>query len=110
MSSMVHYVGKLTPTGKEVSEYVADNAGLQSDGLSELFEYKYCETAYSSFVDGLVFEVEKTEKVAKDCTGIFSASKNEDGTIDFEIRYYDGGYTFDDALDLAIEEIGLNAT
>lgn len=40
-----------------------------------------------------------------DYEDIFHASKNEDGTIDFLLRYYNGGSSFDEALIIAINKI-----
>ncbi len=36
---------------------------------------------------------------------IFNASKNEDGTIDFLLRYYNGGCSFNEALTTAINKM-----
>lgn len=40
-----------------------------------------------------------------DYADIFNASKNEDGTIDFLLKYYNGGCSFDEALTTAIDKM-----
>ena len=40
-----------------------------------------------------------------DYADIFHASKNEDGTIDFLLKYYNGGCSFDEALITAIDKM-----
>jgi len=40
-----------------------------------------------------------------DYQDIYNASKNEDGTIDFLLRYYNGGCSFDEALTTAIKNM-----
>ena len=40
-----------------------------------------------------------------DYADIFNASKNEDGTIDFLLKYYNGGCSFDEALTTAINKM-----
>ena len=40
-----------------------------------------------------------------DYADIFNASKNEDGTIDFLLRYYNGGCSFNEALTTAINKM-----
>ena len=35
---------------------------------------------------------------------IFESNKNDDGTINFHVMYYNSGCSFDEAIDEAIEE------
>ena len=46
-----------------------------------------------------------SEDNINDYTDIFNASKNEDGTIDFLLRYYNGWCSFDEALTTAIDKM-----
>ena len=46
-----------------------------------------------------------SEDYIDDYADIFNASKNEDGTIDFLLRYYNGGCSFDEALNTAINKM-----
>jgi len=41
MSETVHYIGKLKPTGKTVSEYAGDVEIPEGDTLDEYFEGEY---------------------------------------------------------------------
>jgi len=100
MSETVHYIGKLKPTGKTVSDYI-DYKIPENYTLKEFFDEKYYKAAYA--IDDQVFEVEKAE--FDDCDDILIASKNDDGSIDFQVKYYNGGCSFSEALDCAIKQL-----
>jgi CRISPR/Cas system-associated protein Cas10 (large subunit of type III CRISPR-Cas system) len=89
MSETVHYKGKLIPTGKTLKEF-DPNAHDISD---------HCEKAVD--IDGLVYEVQK--EYIDPYSDIFKSSKNDDGTIDFEIKYYNGACCFYEAIDYALK-------
>lgn len=88
MSEMVHYKGKLTPTGKTLAEFDSD-----ADDIYDHY-YKAVE------IDGMVYTVEKESYELND--DIFESKKNDDGTIDFEVKYYNGGCGFNEAIDEAL--------
>ena len=90
MSETVHYKGKLTPTGKTLSEF-----DPEADDI-----YDHYQDAVE--IEGLVYTVEK-ESIDPD-DSFFRSTKNEDGSIDFEIRYYNGGCGFNEAIDYALED------
>tara|TARA_R110002049_G_scaffold143473_3_gene305578 strand:+ start:131 stop:400 length:270 start_codon:yes stop_codon:yes gene_type:complete len=89
MSETVHYKGKLIPTGKTLEEY--DPTAIDSDDLNE----------DAVEIKGLIFEVEKEDHQYSD---IFTSSKNDDGSINFEVKYYDGGCGFSEAIDYALKD------
>lgn len=91
MSDTVHYKGKLTPTGKTLEQYAGKDADIYDDALYN----KVVE------IDGLIWEVSKED--IDPCADIFRATENEDGSISFEVRYYNGGCCFTEAIDTAIE-------
>jgi len=88
MSDTVHYKGKLTPTGKTLKEFDGEAGDI----------FDYYERAVE--IEGMVYTVEK--KVLDPCDDIFLSTKNDDGTIDFEIKYYNGGCSFDEAIETAL--------
>ena len=91
MSDTVHYRGVLKPTGKTLTEYAGEDADIYDDKFYQKI----------AIIDDLVYEVEKTE--LDPCDDIFRATKNADGSIDFEIKYYNGGCSFYDAVEYAID-------
>lgn len=89
MSETVHYRGRLTPTGKTLAEF--------DPNADDIYDHYYSAVE----IDGMVYKV---EKVHVDPYGdIFESSKNEDGTIDFEVKYYNGGCGFNEAIGYALE-------
>lgn len=46
-----------------------------------------------------------TYSPVEDDGDIYEANKNEDGTIDFLTRFYNGGCSFNEALDYAMEKL-----
>jgi hypothetical protein len=89
MSETVHYSGKLQRLNVTQDEYEAN----------------YGEPDYESFVpiNGLMYEVIKCKEYTGD---IFQAKDNLDGTIDFQVQYYNGGCGFSEALEYALNSIG----
>lgn len=53
--------------------------------------------------DDILYQVEK-HKIDPD-TDVFRANLNEDGNIEFDVRYYNGGCSFDDAIHEALKTI-----
>lgn len=92
MSETVHYKGKLTPTGQTLKEFDST-----ADDILDHY-YKAVE------INGMVYTVEKTEVDQYD--DIFKSSNNDDGTIDFEVKYYNGGCGFNEAIDMALDAGG----
>ena len=91
MSNVDHFTGKLTPTGKTLKEFdkkADDKYDLDDDVAVE--------------IDGMIYTVEKKAHYPDE--EIYKATKNEDGTIDFEVKYYNGSLGFNEAIDGALED------
>lgn len=112
MSETVHYKGKLkqlekleNETLEEQCKRLLDNQELESyyDSYREMLLSEY----YNQFLDhnGILFSV--TRECINPHEDIFRSSKNEDGTIDFEVKYYNGGCGFSEAIEEALSNIKL---
>lgn len=100
MSETVHYKVKLNPTGLAVDEFIKDDQVKswhenKLDVLNNEFYMKAFE------FNGVVYKVECSEVDLDE--DIFKSSINEDGAIDCEIKYYNGGCSFNDALEEALK-------
>lgn len=91
MSEDVYYTGKLIPTGKTLKEFDPDADDIY-DRYREAVE-----------IDGEVYLVNMKNVDAH--SNIFEASKNSDGSINFTIKYYNGGCGFNEAIDYALENM-----
>lgn len=89
MSETVHYKGKLTPTGKTLAEFDPEAEDIDD------YYYKAVE------IDGMVYTT--AQEYIDPEEEILNASKNADGTIDFEVKYYNGGCSFNEAIAAAIK-------
>lgn len=110
MSETVHYKGVLP----EVEKY--DFETLE-DQCKRLLKYKelpsFCNTYaehlediyYQEFIviNNTLYRVEKDEVDPE--YSIFRANKNEYGEIEFEVRYYNGGCSFNEAISGAIKGV-----
>lgn len=101
MSETEHQVGTLKPTNKTVEQYCGgvDLTDSWADDIQEYFTDKYYRKAY--VIDNMVYEVECKDFGEED---IFTAVKNGDN-IDFVVKFYNGGCSFDEALEQAIENL-----
>ncbi len=101
MSEMEHIKGKLVSTNKTIDEFVSDVdfKGWRGNKTS-CFEGKWCEVAFE--INGKVYLIDKQKIYPGD--DISESRINEDGTIDFEIRYYRDGCSFNEALGDAIKK------
>jgi len=100
MSETEHFKGKLKPTGKDITTYVRGHKIPEYyEDEKEYFDEHLCNHAVN--IDGQVYEIERTEY--KDNDGIFESSINKDGSIDFQVKYYNGGCGFSEALGCAIK-------
>lgn len=100
MSEDEHIRGKLIPTGKTVEEYL-EGVTLNSwnESLEEYFEDEEYRTA--CIINGKVFEIQSKDVDIYD--DIFESSLNEDGSYDFEIKYYNGDCGFNEAIEEALD-------
>lgn len=102
MSETEHHIGKLKPTGKRVNEYIGYlKIPSYYKSVDEYFRDEF--ESIACVIDGLVFEIEASNY--EDPDDIFIASKNEDGSIDFQVKYHNGSCGFGEALGYAIKNI-----
>ena len=102
MSQTDHYKGKLTPTGKTTEEFIGNvllEEGCTYEDAEEYFEDHYYEDAVIH--DGMVFTVEK--EFIEETDNIFKSENNSDGSISFEVKYYNGGCGFSEAIEEALK-------
>jgi hypothetical protein len=88
MSETEYFRGKLIPTGKTLEEF--DPLAVDVYDLDEM----------AVEIKGKIFTVEKENVDIYD--NIFKATENDDGTIDFEVKYYNGSCGFNEAIDNAL--------
>jgi len=80
--------------------------------LKENFVFRYCDFEDKEFdcdsliitQDERVFEIIE-QKISDDSDDLLLANQNSDGTIDYILRYYNGGCSFNEAFEDAIEKI-----
>lgn len=101
MSETEHIKGKLIPTDKTVADFVGDvTLKKWHSDINDYFRDEYDDKAIE--IDGKVYVVESEHIEPWD--DIFRSKKNVDGTIDFEVKYYNGGCGFDEAIREALEK------
>ena len=106
MSEMVHYTGKIVPVGKLPNETLEEQCKRILAKYNYLDLKSYCDEFYERYViaGGEVYKV--VEKNHKDMDeDIFNAHDNGDGTIDYEVMYYNGGCSFNEAIEYALEDM-----
>lgn len=111
MSETVHYRGKLKKVERVGNEKLEDqckrlinNVELDSfyDSYTEMLLDQYYEK-YILYNNNLYLIEEKEEIDAYN--DIFTSHKIDDKTIQFEVKYYNGGCGFSEAIDYALENI-----
>ncbi len=113
MSETVHYRGKLTeikPTATRTTEFIARRILIEDRGLEKSTFYEtYLEALCDELYDEYYSHKGKLYKITKEDVGIdddiITARQNEDGTIDYELRYYNGGAGFGECMDEALDNI-----
>ncbi len=106
MSDTEHNKGTLTPVEMIGGIESAAKRILQKEGW-DADEDTYMEAlenyGYRKYVhlNGVIYKVDnKSVDVDMD---IFNATKNDDGTISYETKFYNGGCSFDEALEEAMK-------
>jgi hypothetical protein len=119
MSDTVYFKGKLTELKPKEDETVQEMAfnmmsraeqrevdeqfdGNAIEALQDLYYQEYV------LIEGKLYKVE-TETNQAYTPDIFNASQNEDGTITFELQYYNGGCGFLEAMETAVTRIANKA-
>jgi len=104
MSETETWVGTLKPTGKTVAEYMEGKECPSYLNLPDDMMEWFTEEFYTSAVvtDGFVYEVERRCLSDQD---IAISSVNDDGSISFTVSYYNGGCSFDEAIEAALKNL-----
>lgn len=112
MSQTEHFIGILIPVKLYESETLEEAAGRILDSEGYKIDHEWYATALEALEDdfqekytvvaGNIYRVKKKDYEEED---IFLASKNNDGTISFTVKYYNGGCGFDEAIELAFKQL-----
>lgn len=112
MSRTEHHIGKLNEIYIEHSldatcQEIVEEANMTdrlSDGYSakELINDEMDEQYV--ITEDKIYGVLKSEEIDPNYD-IFKASRNEDGTINFEVKYYNGGCGFGEAIGRALKKM-----
>ena len=116
MSDMVHYRGVLYEIHPQSGETLQDTAKKifhkrwdyphstnKGDWIKTLCAYS---EDYITFKYKL-FKICKHEITPDD--DIISAAFNEEGSIDFEVKYYNGGSSMQEAIESALKQLNFNS-
>ena len=110
MSETVHYKGTLTALERLDGETLEEQCkrllgGKPLPSFFNNYEEFLLDENYKTMTvqNGTLYEVAKITLDADD--DIFNAHLRADGKIDFEVRYYNGGCGFDEAITEALEKL-----
>lgn len=114
MSEMVRYTGKLRLKEKLPNETLEEQCKrilcehnyFELQGYCDSWEEMLYDELYERYViyNNEVYEV--IEKNYRDFyDSIFESYKNDDGTIDYQVVYYNGGCSFTEAIEEALNNI-----
>lgn len=109
MSEIKHYKGTLTKVEKLENETLEEQC-------KRILNYKDLESYYDSYQEMLIDENDEQYIIHKDTlykveerkeiyNDIFNAEKIDDNKISFEVKYYNGGCGFSEAMDEALNKI-----
>lgn len=127
MSEIKHYVGKLKevfPYPEETFEEMCHRILLEENviGKDEIVEdYYYSEWSavleenlYDKYIvtvdkdyEKHLFIISEKKKVSDGCD-VYNMHENVNGEYEYEVVYYDGGTSFDDAINFAYYEMENN--
>jgi len=114
MSDYESHKGKLIPTELTKEEVVYEmvqnasenswearykNQDLDKSTIDELF----WEVEKYSEINGKIYEIQDTHYDPDD--DIFDMEENDDGTLSYNVRYYNGGCGFEEALEYAAQRM-----
>ena len=113
MSDCEYRTGRIIKENLEESEkeefarQIFDKAGIRelrwTDSFLEMLRDEGEDHGYV-VINGDIYRL--LANASKDYdTDIFDASENPDGTIDFTLRYYNGGCGFNEALETALDKM-----
>ena len=106
MSETVHYRGILTVVERLDNETIEEQCkrlwGEDELGSYDSYEEGLLDENWEKYItnNGILYQVEKKE-VGDDDT--FIVTEGKDGILNFEVSYYNGGCSFDEAMGYAFE-------
>lgn len=108
MSETEHHRGKIKEIEFEGDLVEVCEKLLEGD-IDPIWDtpYEYFESGYYKkyiVIDDKLYKILESKEYPED-DEIIEASKNEDGTINYELRYYNGGASFAEVLHEALEKI-----
>ncbi|MDP4159789.1 MAG: hypothetical protein Q8911_08515 [Bacillota bacterium] len=108
MSETVHYRGTLTVVERSVNETLEEQCKRilgypELESYHDSFQEQLLHENYHAYVihDDVLYFVEKQDIDPDE--DICRVEKNSNGTFDFEVKYYNGGCSFDEAIQEAFE-------
>lgn len=109
MSEMVHYKGtlylipRLNETLEEQCKKILGNVELDED--YNYYEKMLLHTKYKEYIiyDDKLYSIKKNSLDPD--ANFFTANRITNGIINFEVRYYNGGTSFDEAIEYAFENM-----
>ena len=111
MSETETHVGKMKPmvvngaTVEERCEDACKRLGLTRDKYHDSWEECLSDEGYRKVYqhNGVIYEIIEDKRL--DDEDIAEASRNADGTVNFVLSYYNGGASFDEALNSAMKDL-----
>ena len=105
MSETVHYKGTLTVAERLEGETLEEQCkrlmeGCELDSWNGSYREQLMDDGYEKYVihNDILYSVEKKDIGEYDC---FSIVERKDGTLEFDVMYYNGGCSFDEAIEYA---------
>lgn len=105
MSETVHYRGTLTVVERLESETLEEQCkrileGKELESYHDSHEDMLRDIGYKQYLirDDIIYDVKKKEIGEDD---MFIITEGKDGTLNFEVSYYNGGCSFDEAMEYA---------
>jgi len=115
MSETVNYTGTLKRLDfnsleeiENIAQEIIRGRGNKDEFPSYFDHYwEWLESEYENeffYINGSLYQALKCEEIDMD-TDQFKANRNQDGSIDFNVRYYNGGCSLGEALETAIKKL-----
>lgn len=109
MSETEHVTGKLVPVEivgdiENTARLILEKEKIDKPDYLDTFLQAVREELYRNYVvcGGKIFKVEKFQTLDDD---VYNAHTNPDGSISFELSYYNGGCSFDEAVGYALKKM-----
>jgi len=110
MSEVVYYKGKLKPVDFLINETLEERCkriigDVELEDCYDSYQEKLMDDYdyYEDYIihNDILYSVEKNRLDPEQ--SMFTSKRNDDGTVNFEVRYYNGGTSFDEAIEYALK-------